>query len=254
MEEDGFTLVKNKRKDGLRSKNRLTGHKKSSHHKWSAKAIAASKSMKPRSIEGNGTIKLKLISDIQKAQTSIEASSFWSQGQGLLNNAIHRLHCRKGDHVLCKRRSSDLSGKPRNERGDKSCYAPYNNEQVDFNREEMPSELVCYGIGSLLDSQSARYQLAYALAVRKYLSLAPRTLMIYEPVLSPLELEVLQQEYECEIIGVDEEAKRSVTDCTLFFMPHCSARMYNNLLWANWDAKSCAKLIVVGNSFQRYHL
>ncbi|KAK3085062.1 hypothetical protein FSP39_023661, partial [Pinctada imbricata] len=46
-----------------------------------------------------------------------------------------------------------------------------------------------------------------------------------------------------------QEGKRRVTEPTLFFMPHCSKSLCNNLLWANWSPWQLSNLVIVGNSF-----
>eukprot|EP01027_Heterolobosea_sp_BB2_P013182 GEZU01019038.1.p1 GENE.GEZU01019038.1~~GEZU01019038.1.p1 ORF type:complete len:226 (-),score=73.75 GEZU01019038.1:728-1405(-) len=58
-----------------------------------------------------------------------------------------------------------------------------------------------------------------------------------------------------QIIPENEECKRRVTRRTLFYMPHCSLRMYENVLRANWgDNVTERKVIIFGNSFQSYAL
>ena len=36
-------------------------------------------------------------------------------------------------------------------------------------------------------------------------------------------------------------------------MLHCAQSMYNNLLWANWNKKSLAHVILIGNKLSSYH-
>ncbi|KAK3753267.1 hypothetical protein QZH41_015210, partial [Actinostola sp. cb2023] len=47
------------------------------------------------------------------------------------------------------------------------------------------------------------------------------------------------------------EAKRSVSQPTLFYMPHCSKLLYNNVLWANWGP-SLKNVVIFGNGFSSY--
>ena len=96
------------------------------------------------------------------------------------------------------------------------------------------ADLVCYGIGRFSNSLSARLQLATLLALRLSLSIAPTcTLQLYDPLLSSLELAALCA-LGVEVLERNEEAKRRVSRCTVFYMPHCGQALYNNLLWANW--------------------
>jgi len=39
---------------------------------------------------------------------------------------------------------------------------------------------------------------------------------------------------------------------TLFFMPHCPLVLYENVLEANWTSVNLNKIIILGNSFNRY--
>ena len=96
------------------------------------------------------------------------------------------------------------------------------------------ADLVCYGIGRFSLSPSARLQLAVLLALHSSLSLAPScSLQLYDPLLSSLELAALRT-LGVDVLERNEEAKRRVSQCTVFFMPHCGQALYNNLLWANW--------------------
>ena len=73
---------------------------------------------------------------------------------------------------------------------------------------------------------------------------------MYDPVLTPLEVEVLAS-LGVDMIPDNEEGKRLVTKPTVFIMPHCPMQLYNNVVWANWG-KPLANVVVVGNSFQSY--
>ena len=50
----------------------------------------------------------------------------------------------------------------------------------------------------------------------------------------------------------DEEGGRHVEAPTLFYMPHCEAVLYDNLLKANWSRASLPLLAIIGNSFKTY--
>ncbi|GBG31936.1 SRR1-like protein [Hondaea fermentalgiana] len=39
---------------------------------------------------------------------------------------------------------------------------------------------------------------------------------------------------------------------TLYFMPHCPAVLYNNVLWANWSQKALCDALIVGNRLVSY--
>ncbi len=48
----------------------------------------------------------------------------------------------------------------------------------------------------------------------------------------------------------DAEAFVRVKEATLFFLPHCAASMYHNLLAANWAAGSLENIALLGNSLE----
>ena len=82
---------------------------------------------------------------------------------------------------------------------------------------------------------------------------APGQLFLYEPVLSAGERRAAEL-LGCTLIPTDEECRRHVSKPTLFFMPHCGARLYNNVLYANWGPEAICNLVLVGNSFGAYAL
>ena len=51
-----------------------------------------------------------------------------------------------------------------------------------------------------------------------------------------------------------QAGKRSVTQNTVFYMPHCGKALYNNLLWKNWSKERLKKLVIIGNSFDNMKL
>ena len=96
------------------------------------------------------------------------------------------------------------------------------------------ADLICYGIGRFSTSLPSRLQFAILLALRTSLPLASHcSLQLYDPLLSSLELAVLQS-LGISLIDHNEEAMRRVSRCTVFYMPHCGQALYNNLLWSNW--------------------
>ena len=76
---------------------------------------------------------------------------------------------------------------------------------------------------------------------------------LFEPVLGADELRAAEL-LGCTLIPDNEECRRSVTQPTLFFMPHCGARLYNNVLYANWSPEGVRNVVIVGNSFSGYAL
>lgn len=56
------------------------------------------------------------------------------------------------------------------------------------------------------------------------------------------------EDLSIKVLNRNEEGKRKVVGTTLFFLPHCGKELYNNLLWANWNASSLPYCVIVGNS------
>ncbi|KAJ2823609.1 hypothetical protein GGI24_003642 [Coemansia furcata] len=110
-----------------------------------------------------------------------------------------------------------------------------------------PEEIVCYGIGSLA-TQVSQWQLAMVLLLNQHLSVK---IWAFDPVTIATDCEILGR-FGVSIIAENEEAKRSVTKRTLFFMPHCEEFLYNNLLAANWSPEQLARLMIIGNHLGRY--
>jgi hypothetical protein len=117
-------------------------------------------------------------------------------------------------------------------------------------------QIVCYGIGNLSTFASASmWQLACALTIRTFLQKqdesTPPALFFYDPCTTPSEALLLQSKWNIQVLGKNERGKRLVHGVsTLFFMPHCPLGLYDNVLWANWDALD--KVMLFGNSLPAY--
>ena len=138
-----------------------------------------------------------------------------------------------------------------------------------------PRQIVCYGIGDIINSSIARMQLALALSIGNDLGLDRAAVSFFDPVLSAGGAFVLEK------LGVtvtleNENCRRRVPSGAnwLFFMPHCDRDMYNNVVGANIapegdaaataavaddtagaqaaNAVSFTNLSILGNSFQAY--
>ncbi|OMJ24662.1 SRR1-like protein [Smittium culicis] len=122
-------------------------------------------------------------------------------------------------------------------------------------REFNPDEIVCYGIGSFSTLSAAQIQLALLLIIRdELLQNCPSTspsntntttiststtnsktcfrVLAYDPVFSDSDSKLLSH-FGILIIPTNEAAKRYALSNTLFYMPHCEAFLYDNLLFAN---------------------
>lgn len=54
------------------------------------------------------------------------------------------------------------------------------------------------------------------------------------------------------VIDANECGRREAAGPTVFYMPHCEAALYDNLLSANWMAVMLRRMVVIGNSFGVY--
>lgn len=110
-------------------------------------------------------------------------------------------------------------------------------------------KLLVIGLGSLEASQPARYQLALALLLAEGFEACEDPLQVHDPVLTGLDKRILK-DLDCQVLATDEEAFIRVKQPTLFFLPHCAASMYHNLLAANWEAGCLEKVALLGNSLE----
>ncbi len=102
------------------------------------------------------------------------------------------------------------------------------------------AEVVCYGIGPFVTSAVARHQLA--LATRLVEELRPERALVFDPsmganehaVLASKDASVMSQ--PMQLIHENEHCAHAVVGPALFFMPHCSLSLFENLLRANWSA------------------
>ena len=108
--------------------------------------------------------------------------------------------------------------------------------------------LCCYGLGSPTRSANARAQAALIPLLRAMLP-AKAGCEVYDPVFDDDDEAVLT-ELGCRVLSEHALSERRVVDTTLFYMPHCDAELYNDLLDANWGAAAICNVIIVGNSFE----
>jgi hypothetical protein len=114
-------------------------------------------------------------------------------------------------------------------------------------------KIVCYGIGKISDNISSQYQLAVLLILRDMLIDTVEEVLVYDPLLCEDELSVIE-ELKLINIGHNEKCRHAVTSYTLFYLPHGSLQMYNNLLYANWSLSKLSMISIIGNSFSNYYL
>ena len=58
------------------------------------------------------------------------------------------------------------------------------------------------------------------------------SIKVFDPILSLVDIKVLES-YHIHILSVNEKAARKVYKPTLFYMPHCGASLYSNVIGIN---------------------
>ncbi|GAB2283397.1 sensitivity to red-light reduced protein [Dionaea muscipula] len=129
-----------------------------------------------------------------------------------------------------------------------------NDVVLDFFARTRGSEsnmhMVIYGIGSIESFDPPRLQLSLAILMKREIDWIG-DIEVFDPVLSATESRVLEA-LGCTVLTIDEQARRKAVKPTLFFMPHCEAVLYNNLLEANWEKELLSNMVLFGNSFEAY--
>lgn len=115
---------------------------------------------------------------------------------------------------------------------------------------EEKMQMVIYGIGSIESYEPPRLQLSLAILMkRKFMWIGD--VEVFDPVISSTESKVLSA-LGCSVLSYNEQGRRQASKPTLFFMPHCEAELYDNLLQANWGFNMLNQIVLFGNSFEAY--
>lgn len=115
---------------------------------------------------------------------------------------------------------------------------------------ESKMQMLIYGIGSIESYETPRLQLSLAILIKQRFDWIG-DIEVFDPVLSKTETRVLEA-LGCSVLLVNEHGRRQALKPTMFFMPHCEAVLYDNLLQANWGAEFLNKMVLFGNSFETY--
>lgn len=115
---------------------------------------------------------------------------------------------------------------------------------------ESEMQVVVYGIGSIDSYETPRLQLSLLLLMKRKFSWIGG-IEVFDPILSATESRVLQA-LGCSVLSVNEQGRRCALKPTLFYMPHCEAELYDNLLHANQEAATLKNVVLFGNSFETY--
>lgn len=115
---------------------------------------------------------------------------------------------------------------------------------------ETTMQMVIYGIGSIESYEPPCLQLSIAMLMKRDFNWIG-SIEVFDPILSVTESHVLEA-LGCSVMSINEHGKREALKPTLFFMPHCEAELYNNLLRANWKPNLLKNMVLFGNSFEEY--
>ncbi|KAI5410845.1 protein SENSITIVITY TO RED LIGHT REDUCED 1 [Lathyrus oleraceus] len=115
---------------------------------------------------------------------------------------------------------------------------------------ETNMQMVIYGIGSIELYEPPCLQLSIAMLMKRDLNLIGN-IEVFDPILSVTESRVLEA-LGCTVMSINEHGKREAVKPTMFFMPHCEAELYSNLLQANWKPSFLNNMVLFGNSFEEY--
>lgn len=111
-------------------------------------------------------------------------------------------------------------------------------------------QMVIYGIGSIESYEPPRLQLSLAILMKRMFSWIGEV-EVFDPVISLAESRVLAA-LGCSVLTVNELGRRQALRPMMFFMPHCEAELYDNLLEANWRPDLLNNITLFGNSFEAY--
>jgi hypothetical protein len=156
----------------------------------------------------------------------------------------------------------------------KNSHSQHNNNNSDY-RKNRKINIICYGLGSIDDQFSSRYQFALLLLIidefktisfdsdsivssSSSSALKINSVELYDPVFNEIDKKLLTNIYAFKLESTnckcmkqtslfDETADNDILN--FFYMPHCSKGLFNNLLYANWSVKALNSLIILGNSF-----
>ncbi|KAM3359873.1 protein SENSITIVITY TO RED LIGHT REDUCED 1 [Capsicum galapagoense] len=111
-------------------------------------------------------------------------------------------------------------------------------------------QMVIYGIGSIESFEPPRLQLSLAILMKRMFSWIGEV-EVFDPVISLAESRVLTA-LGCSVLTINEQGRRQALTPMMFFMPHCEAELYDNLLEANWCPDLLDNITLFGNSFEAY--
>ncbi|GAA0144719.1 hypothetical protein LIER_35991 [Lithospermum erythrorhizon] len=124
------------------------------------------------------------------------------------------------------------------------------NRIINLLGSESSMKMVVYGIGSIESYDPPRLQLGIVILMKRNFGWIG-DVEVFDPIISLIESKVLDS-LGCSVLSLNEQGRRQALRPTFFFMPHCEAELYENLLEANWRSDMLNRTILFGNSFDEY--
>ena len=122
-------------------------------------------------------------------------------------------------------------------------------------------QMICYGIGNFSQTGSSTYygaplwQLACAVALQRHFTdiVGSFRTYYYDPASSEWEIQFVGAELGFEWLETNDRGNHPVRAATLFFMPHCPAQLYENVVWSNYLNNNSyqTRIWILGNSLSR---
>jgi len=269
---DGFTLVKSKRKTN-KTINKFNNNNNSSNMQMKQQQQQHIKNESLLIVDKEYVLTLnKKILEYKQKLIDYDTCFYWSKLQISLRTILNEYFF-------------SINNKKKNNNNDNPDHQQINYNNNNNNR----INLICYGLGSIDDNLSSRYQLALFLLIideiNSFSSLNHNNNMnmnnennnnnkkinidlieFYDPVFNLNDKSLLTDLLQFKLAETNECCFKNVTPLNnnestkekegmmktlnLFYMPHCSKGMYNNLLASNWSQHTLSTLVILGNSFQ----
>jgi len=112
------------------------------------------------------------------------------------------------------------------------------------------SVVVTLGIGNFSFSTASHpsaslWQLSCALALQRKIN-SDKSILFFDPCSTHFEMSFLEEMGAARVLSDSQE---KTDDNCVFFLPHCPAELYDNVLFSNWGSRI---LFIIGNSLKTY--
>lgn len=90
------------------------------------------------------------------------------------------------------------------------------------------------------------FMIQFALAVNLAREIRRSTCLeavFFDPAFTAYDRRVIESEGNFSVMRMDEKCARAIDRPTLFYMPHCEAKLYDSLLRANWSVEQLSKMV-----------